>query len=704
MKAMIHNIKWNKGILFLFFLVFMFSVMTADLNIPAAAAGDGISEYYVLFIVTSNEDLNGSPLHDAQAVTSALKNIKTAAGRTISRENILILQEPDVTTNNLSSVITQYFSKMDEDDVGMFFYSGHGINGAQKGFHESYMMFKNDKGYYAPYSVSELASTLNALPGTFFVDLACCFSGGFIGKGKQTTIPMVEELSALFSGNTARAFTKTVSNDLYHRDKFFVITEASALQEGFSEGGSLNMDISLRAFTGALGMNTQSFYESGTWKGENQPMGNFAADVNEDRKLSFNEITRWMKDNTVTNSVQCYPERSDAVLFTYDEDDPRREVQVNEITVNNQICLPGETVSMELTCSDDNQPTVFYICMDSVIGTTLYYGFPDVSYLGNGRYKYRVTASADWVDTVSYFEIYHPVQGIMARLFTVMPQAKAPAAELKVFDPQPAEIIPLQGMEYRITLTFDVACWFDVQIADQNGKIVRTLAQKDMSVVKGTMETYRKTNSYYWDGTDDIGNPVPDGAYLIQARAYNAWGEQMVTGITAPVNNRSVYVDSTTVIMRHGSSYSIVNDEVVRTTVNHGVYTTIQLVGNKTLAPVRYVSEVMGLRVDWDETTYKTAVTNTQTGESLVFSLDDRQLSKYDIDGNLIATAIMEIPPTLIDGSTYIPLRLFAECLNFQVEYCEYTDGNAYIIVTDRKPAYGADEIMNLCGQVSGKI
>ena len=64
----------------------------------------------------------------------------------------------------------------------------------------------------------------------------------------------------------------------------------------------------------------------------------------------------------------------------------------------------------------------------------------------------------------------------------------------------------------------------------------------------------------------------------------------------------------------------------------------------------------------------------------------------------------MEIPPTLIDGSTYIPLRLFAECLNFQVEYCEYTDGNAYIIVTDRKPAYGADEIMNLCGQVSGKI
>ncbi len=77
--------------------------------------------------------------------------------------------------------------------------------------------------------------------------------------------------------------------------------------------------------------------------------------------------------------------------------------------------------------------------------------------------------------------------------------------------------------------------------------------------------------------------------------------------MVALVNNRSVSVDSVTVIMRHGGSYSMVNDEVVRTTVNHGVCTTIQLVGDKTLAPVRYVSEVIGLRVDWDETTYKTA-------------------------------------------------------------------------------------------------
>ncbi len=58
----------------------------------------------------------------------------------------------------------------------------------------------------------------------------------------------------------------------------------------------------------------------------------------------------------------------------------------------------------------------------------------------------------------------------------------------------------------------------------------------------------------------------------------------------------------------------------------------------------------------------------------------------------------------LLMAASIIPLRIFAECLSFQVEYCEYTDGSAYIIVTDRKPAYDADKIINLCGQVSGKI
>ena len=66
--------------------------------------------------------------------------------------------------------------------------------------------------------------------------------------------------------------------------------------------------------------------------------------------------------------------------------------------------------------------------------------------------------------------------------------------------------------------------------------------------------------------------------------------------MVALVNNRSVSVDSVTVIMRHGGSYSMVNDE---------------------------------------------------------------------IDGNLIATAIMETPPTLIDGSTYNTIAYFCRMSQF---------------------------------------
>lgn len=662
--------------------------MLAGIPTASAAGGDGVTQYYALLVVTSNLDLDNSPMHDAQTVAAALTHMQTPDGRPIPRENIQIVNEPDVTTDNFDTVIRQSFSQMDEDDFGMVFYSGHGVYGDDEGFSESYLTFQNKNGNWGYYPAASLAQTLNALPGKFLVYLASCYSGGFIAKREMI----------------AREQTAAQPDLFFNREKFFVISAASALQMDFSEGGTLNIDGSIRAFAGALGINPQSYYVGGKWQGENQPMGTFAADTDQDGQLTFHEITQWVKENTVSNSVQCYPENSEEPLFSYASDDSRPGAIVTDISVDNQIALPGDSVTLELTCLDDEIPEVSAYCMNRMTGATIAYDMLTAQSLGNHRYRYTAVVESSWENGVSCFELYHSKQGLMNRIFAVTGSGKAPVTALKDFEPQPTEIIPLQGREYRVTLSFDTPCWFDVQICNDQGQTVRTLAEHSLSVVKGDMASYCKTNSYYWDGTDDQGKAVANGVYQIRARAYNAWGEQTVTGVTPAVAGSVPAVEIRNITMRVGSTYAVVNGEVSRTTINNGVYTTIKMLGGKTMVPVRYISEATGLRVDWDGAARSATVTNPVTGEYLVVQLDHPVLKKYAADGSLLFDATMEVPPCLIDSSTYVPVRIVAECLGYQVEYKPYTDGERYVLISNRSVPYTQEEILEFCAQASGKI
>lgn len=662
------------------------ALCAVSVGVPSAGAaqGDGITQYYALMVVTSNEDLELSPMHDAQAVTAALTNLKTPDGREIPRENIKIVTEPEVTTNNFSSVLKASFSQMDEDDLGILLYSGHGVYN-KGGFSESYLAFQNKVGGWGYYSAASLANTLNAMPGRFLIYLACCYSGGFIAK--DPSMPCAQEAPDL----------------LFNRDKFFVISAASALQTDFSEGGALNTDGSVREFASALGVNVQSMFEDGDWLGEEQPMGAFTADTNGDRQLSFYEITQWIKENTVSNSVQCYPEVSHEPLFSYGENDSRPGAVIKDVAVTNQIVAAGETVALEMTCLDGNVPDVYLYCMDRITGQTIAFNYLLPRSLGNKRYRFTANAKSTWAGNAVCFEIYHPKQGVMNRAFSVSPDKKAPASQLKSFDPQPEKITPLNGREYRITLTFDAPCWFDVQICNQQGQVVRTLAEKSMSVLKGEMDSYYRTNSYYWDGADDSGKPVDGGVYQIKARAYNPWGEQSIDGVTAEVESEPA-PEVRNITMRVGSTYAVINGNVTRTTINNGVYTTINMVDGKTMVPIRFISEKTHLQVFWDGDAKITTVTNPTTGKYLTIKNGDPTLKRFNADGTLAYERTMEVPPCIIDYSTYVPVRIIAECLGYKVEYLHYTDDNRYVIVSTRSEAFTQDEISAFCAEASGRI
>ncbi|QIB69577.1 copper amine oxidase N-terminal domain-containing protein [Aminipila butyrica] len=92
-----------------------------------------------------------------------------------------------------------------------------------------------------------------------------------------------------------------------------------------------------------------------------------------------------------------------------------------------------------------------------------------------------------------------------------------------------------------------------------------------------------------------------------------------------------------------------------------------QLISNRTLVPLRFISEALGCDVDWIASTHTATVTM------------ENQKIQVPIGQNYVLvngtqTAI-EVPGQLINGSTYVPLRFIGERLGAEVDYNSTTKG-----------------------------
>lgn len=120
---------------------------------------------------------------------------------------------------------------------------------------------------------------------------------------------------------------------------------------------------------------------------------------------------------------------------------------------------------------------------------------------------------------------------------------------------------------------------------------------------------------------------------------------------------------------------------------------------DRTMVPLRVVSENMGFRVDWEEKGQIIYVENKALGRKLIFIIGENVATLNDkpkfIDEN------KSVAPVLKDNRTYIPLRFVAENMGYNVDY-KQAKGHHYIDITlgNDKPVAGKDlnqdELLNL--------
>jgi len=457
---------------------------------------------YRAFLVSASEDEPNSGLsskHDIISFEHTLGKLKTPEGSDIQE----IIRMHDVKDENeLETGIKNAFAEASDDDVNIFFFSGHGVSYSE--FGDTHIQL----GYENPimYSAEQLYAILSQIPGNHLVIISACMSGGF--------------------------------KDVLVGERFFVITASSALQLTHSYGQAEDFETNTHSFLviglcEGLGMRLSE--QNGAWTYESPPASRVAADNNNDGIVSFDELRQYLRNHwQITSIVQTYPENSDFSLFSYT--DPERSPAIYGISFTRP-----STTAFALEFAMNKIADRVYAEADYPDASTQDdwgYGFftapLDIVLLGNDRYRIewdssgkRVINQADVVLRImqSEYEIFLRYNILFSE------PAAAPEIALLDSDFQPDVIRP-DGQEYRVVVSHNLDCLLDVYI--YNGStLVRTLAKGDAArriVLANWGYADSLYNVYYWDGKDDSGKFAPDGnGYEVRVRAYNTFGEVVHT-------------------------------------------------------------------------------------------------------------------------------------------------------------------------------
>jgi len=99
--------------------------------------------------------------------------------------------------------------------------------------------------------------------------------------------------------------------------------------------------------------------------------------------------------------------------------------------------------------------------------------------------------------------------------------------------------------------------------------------------------------------------------------------------------------------------------------INGGFVPSAQIIvqNDRTLVPLRVISETLGAQVDWNADLRAVTVTSTDT--TIVLTIGSLQAT---VNGQAVA---LDTAPAIYSDRTYVPLRFIAEVMNAQVDYTD---------------------------------
>lgn len=276
----------------------------------------GVGEYQNYPDAWDNTDLPAPP-YDVDRMRQTLGNCKFGLSNT-EFSTIAYLKDGQATKSNILQEIASTFSDAGNNDISYFYFSGHGMR-----YENTSYLSPVEVSYFslleAYISVNELEAALSAIPGTKVVFLDSCYSGGFIGKGREEGNKTLEEKLISFNEDVINIFSFGESKGLLTTNRYKVLTACRYSQESWEFEPETPGDFDpYGLFTSALceGCGYDSFSST------------YPADDNLDNKVSLHEAYMYIKSRVeelallyvyseITQEVQVYPSDSDFTIVEY---------------------------------------------------------------------------------------------------------------------------------------------------------------------------------------------------------------------------------------------------------------------------------------------------------------------------------------------------------------------------------------------------
>ena len=296
---------------------FMITVSPSSAKIVYRALCVGVGDYlYAPDASWGVTDLPAPP-YDVDRMRQTLGNSKFGLSNT-EFSNIAYLKDGQATKSNILQKITSTFSDADSNDISYFYFSGHGMR-----YENTSYLCPVEVSYFslleAYISVNELEAALSAIPGTKVVFIDSCYSGGFIGKGREEENKTSEEKLISFNEDVINIFSFGGSKSLLTTNQYKVLTACRYFQESWEFEPEIPGDFD------PYGLFTEALCEGCGYNSFSFP---YPADDNLDNKVSLHEAYTYIKSRVeefvlfynyshVTQEVQVHPSDSDFTIVEY---------------------------------------------------------------------------------------------------------------------------------------------------------------------------------------------------------------------------------------------------------------------------------------------------------------------------------------------------------------------------------------------------
>ncbi len=260
---------------------------------------------------------------------------KVLGASTIDGQRYSVTSKLNITSTQLLSNIRGASSGAAENDVFLFYYSGHGVNSTSTtSSYTGALYFINKQ----PVTPATLRTYLDEIPGTVIVILDSCGSGGVIGKSapmmaglqSKTTMPTFDpqafnqDVVGAFTGGTLSGSGKEGFAPKFAdlaASKYHVITASSYYELSWSVGvvGGPMYGILTDGVCLSGGYNTRSNVWNSSQMGDANGNGRvsmqeayvYARDYAVDRAAYYQQTNGW----DILQHVQAYPTNSSITLF-----------------------------------------------------------------------------------------------------------------------------------------------------------------------------------------------------------------------------------------------------------------------------------------------------------------------------------------------------------------------------------------------------